>query len=384
MLGAVLLAGRGWAHGPLDHSTRVLVGEAQIELVVTLGADATHEFLAAAGFPEAEIRRIQSQTSAQSAQLLPADLAAKLFEVLAEGKSLAAQRVWVMGDGMESLFLVDFDRPPEGELEFHARFFDGIANLKQGAFVVFDENQQPLGAALLTRGNNSMQISLPRPPPPEVASAQKSSFEVNTSEMLVGSVIPANDPALVLRPSFFEFLKLGVEHILLGFDHLLFLGALLMGVRKIKPMFWVITCFTLAHSVTLALAALELVTVSSRIVEPLIALSIIVVAVANLVRPDAVADRYWLAGGFGLIHGFGFASVLRETGLAQGGQSIVMPLCAFNLGVELGQLAVAALAVPLIFGLRRWPAFLRYGIPATSVLIITLSGYWFLQRTVLP
>jgi hypothetical protein len=351
------------AHGPFDHSARLFAGEAQMELTVTMGADAASGFLSQAAFPPEEIKLVLSMTSAQVREL-PVEMGAKLFEITTGNEPLTARRVTVRTDGLDTLFTLVLPRPASGPLNVRALYPAGFEPMKQGSFVAFDENNQPLGAAFLSRASDSIMLILPA--------------RVATDETR-STVGPA--PETPIRPSFGEYLRLGVEHILLGFDHLLFLGALLIGVRKIGSMLWVITCFTLAHSVTLALAALELVTVSSRIVEPLIALSIIIVAVANLVRANATADRFWLAGGFGLIHGFGFASVLRETGLAQSGQSIVMPLFSFNLGVELGQLAVAAVFVPLLLALRRWPAFARYGTPAVSVLVITLSGYWFLQRT---
>jgi hypothetical protein len=153
-------------------------------------------------------------------------------------------------------------------------------------------------------------------------------------------------------------------------------------VRKPVAMLGIISCFTLGHSVTLALAAWDLVRISPRIVEPLIALSIIVVAVENLVRKEAAADRYWMAGGFGLIHGFGFASVLSATGLGQSGAAMAVPLFSFNLGVELGQLAVMAVVVPLLFALRRWPAFERRGATVLSVAVIAMSSYWMWERVV--
>ena len=89
-----------------------------------------------------------------------------------------------------------------------------------------------------------------------------------------------------------------------------------------------------------------------------------------------------LAGGFGLVHGFGFAGALRETGLGTSGASLAVPLFSFNLGVEIGQLAVASVVGPLLFLLRKWPGFTRYGMPAISAVVILIGGYWLLQRTI--
>jgi hydrogenase/urease accessory protein HupE len=197
-----------------------------------------------------------------------------------------------------------------------------------------------------------------------------------------GSAPPPSSSTVASSPSAGEFFKLGVGHILGGFDHLLFLVALLVGVRKTPAMLGIVTCFTVAHSMTLAMAALKVVTISSRVVEPLIAASIIVVGLENLWRRKATADRFWLAGGFGLIHGFGFASALRETGLGREGASVAMPLFSFNLGVEAGQLLVAALLLPALFLMRRWRPFELHGAWAVSALVIAVSGYWLLERTV--
>ena len=179
-----------------------------------------------------------------------------------------------------------------------------------------------------------------------------------------------------------EFLKLGLGHILCldAFDHLLFLLALLLGCQRLKPMLLVITGFTLAHSLTLALAALNVLTLSARVVEPLIAASIIIVAAENFRKSEQSWPRYALTAGFGLIHGFGFAGALRESGLAGTGWAIAKPLFAFNLGVELGQLAVAALVLPLLLGLNRWPWFARNGARVISALVILVAAFWLWER----
>ncbi len=119
-----------------------------------------------------------------------------------------------------------------------------------------------------------------------------------------------------------EFVGLGLKHILIGFDHLLFLFSLVIVSRRLVPTVQLITCFTVAHSVTLALATFDLVRIPARVVEPLIAASILFVAVENLVRRDVPKSRPWLVFGFGLIHGLGFASVLRELGVGASPSSV--------------------------------------------------------------
>lgn len=191
---------------------------------------------------------------------------------------------------------------------------------------------------------------------------------------------PTTASATSSVPSFAGFLKLGVEHILMGYDHLLFLFALLIVTRNFMSALQVITCFTVAHSITLGVATFDLVQVSSRIVEPLIAVTIVYVGVENVWKRGDPHGRWLLTFAFGLIHGFGFASVLRELGIGASAGGVAKPLLAFNLGVELGQIAVAAVVLPLIWKLRTKPVFVQRWVPACSVLVALAGGYWLLQR----
>jgi hydrogenase/urease accessory protein HupE len=184
----------------------------------------------------------------------------------------------------------------------------------------------------------------------------------------------------VRATSFADFFVMGVQHIWTGYDHLLFLFGLLIVTRNFAASVKIITCFTIAHSITLAVATLSLVQISSRIVEPLIAASIVYVGIENLFRGDDPKGRWLLTFGFGLIHGFGFASVLRERGVGANGSGIAVPLVSFNLGVEVGQIAIAALVLPVIWKLRAKQIFVTRWVPACSILVALLGGYWFVQR----
>ncbi len=184
------------------------------------------------------------------------------------------------------------------------------------------------------------------------------------------------------RPQTFRgFLLLGIEHILLGFDHLAFLFALLIAGSTFREAAKVITSFTAAHSITLALAALDVVNLSPSIVEPLIAASIVYVGLENIFRRE-IKLRWPLTFAFGLVHGFGFASVLRDLGIGADGAAVI-PLLSFNLGVEIGQIAIATLVLPLIWKLRQRPGFVIRYVPACSILIALAGGYWLIERTVL-
>ena len=162
---------------------------------------------------------------------------------------------------------------------------------------------------------------------------------------------------------------------------LLVLGLFFFSI-KMRPLLIQVSAFTLAHTITLALATLGIVSISGNIVEPLIALSIVYVAVENILTPNLTRWRPFVIFGFGLLHGLGFASVLSEFGLEPG--HFIASLIAFNIGVEVGQLAVilvAFLAVGLWFGKRDWYRS-RIAIPA-SVVIALVGAYWSFERVFL-
>ena len=178
------------------------------------------------------------------------------------------------------------------------------------------------------------------------------------------------------------FVPAGIHHILIGPDHLLFLlGLLLMG-GSFRQLVKIVTAFTIGHSITLSLAALDIVTLPSTLVEPAIALTIVIVGADNLLRGQGRDLRFWLALAFGLIHGFGFASVLKEFGLPQ--SALGWSLFSFNVGVELGQLTFAVPVALLLAGLRRWnPALGKRAAIAGSVVVIGAGAFWFIQRVFL-
>ena len=195
------------------------------------------------------------------------------------------------------------------------------------------------------------------------------------------------------RRPFLDFLREGVHHIWVGYDHLAFLLSLLLAAVLVRERrAWrpaprmrgallhiagIVTAFTLAHSITLSAAALGWVTPASRWVEAAIAASVLLAALNNL-RPVVVRRAWMVAFGFGLVHGFGFAGALSELGLPAGAR--VPALLGFNLGVELGQLAVVAIVLPILFLLRRRRWYARFVVPAVSLGIAALAAWWLLQR----
>ncbi len=175
--------------------------------------------------------------------------------------------------------------------------------------------------------------------------------------------------------------KLGIEHIVTGTDHLVFLLGLILVGGSARSLALVVSAFTLAHSMTLALATLSIVAPSPRLVEPLIALSIAYVGVENLFVKDA-NKRWRITFPFGLVHGFGFAGALRAIALPRA--QIPVALVSFNLGVEAGQLGVLAIALPVLLAARRAPAFRDRGTKLASLGIAFAGMVWFVVRIAVP
>ena len=192
---------------------------------------------------------------------------------------------------------------------------------------------------------------------------------------------------------FLDYGREGIWHILIGLDHILFLLSLLLPAvfllrhrdwepaARFAPVFWdvlrIVTAFTLAHSITLSLAALSVIALPSRLVESTIALSVVLAALNNL-WPVVGGRRWAVAFGFGLIHGFGFASVLADLGLPR--DALVVALVGFNLGVEVGQLGIVAAFLPVAYALRRTSIYRRIIFTGGSALIVLISLVWLAER----
>jgi hypothetical protein len=360
------------AHAPFDCSARVIVHEDYTEVMVTVGSALGEHLLAAVQVNPRGLVNGHPFT-------LNPDTATDFFTVGADGKHLAPREADVVTDGLEFQFHFEYPLAPAKSLRLQSAFLPSLKPPRAAPLVLTDENGNLLASAILTEDKNAAEFALPG-----------KLFPALTNETIAAILVTNPPPGkttgtaaeIKTQPSFGEFLKLGIGHILnIGaFDHLLFLTALLLGCRRLKPMLLVITGFTLAHSLTLALAALNVVTASSRIVEPAIAASIFFVAAENFRREEKPWHRYAITCGFGLIHGFGFAGALRASGLAGRGAEIAMPLFAFNLGVEIGQLTVAAVVLPLLLGLGRWPWFARSGARLISALVMLVATFWLWQR----
>ncbi|HKY21089.1 MAG TPA: HupE/UreJ family protein [Vicinamibacterales bacterium] len=176
-----------------------------------------------------------------------------------------------------------------------------------------------------------------------------------------------------------KFVPSGVHHILIGPDHLLFLVGLLLMGGTIRQVLLMVTAFTIAHSITLSLAALSLVMPPAGLIEPAIALSVIYVGADNLLMRGGRDTRAWIAFAFGLIHGFGFANVLRDMDLPS--RALGWTLFGFNLGVEIGQLGVVIVVASALAWIRsRSPVVGTRLAVAGSVVVMLAGAFWFAQR----
>lgn len=198
------------------------------------------------------------------------------------------------------------------------------------------------------------------------------------------TTITLSAPAPSLPSTLKRYLVTGIEHIFLGYDHVAFLVAVVLWARRVVPVIKIVTAFTVAHSITLSLAALKIVVVPVTVVEPAIAASIVYVAMENFFTRD-IGSRWRVAFAFGLVHGFGFAGALLEIGLPA--NAVATALAGFNIGVEIGQVAIVSIVVPTLIVVDRLmavdstkPARAAALVYALSALITVLGSYWFLTR----
>ena len=300
------------------------------------------------GLSAVEVRILADRIVAE-VSFAPSDLEGieqpNLLSIEGDGRQLELRSFSLKSSDANSVhYLLEFSNSNDEELRISAPV---LANLPRGHkqfCSVFDQENRVLAERMLSAESNDLTINLR-----------------NTSN--TGSI--------------FRFLVLGVEHILTGYDHLAFLLALLIAGGSLRRNVKIITSFTVAHSLTLALATLGLVNISPAIVEPLIAVSIVFVGLENLFRRQ-LAARWLVTFCFGLVHGLGFAATLRELGIGT-----FAPLLMFNVGVELAQIAIAALVLPLVWRLERHSSFALKHVPAFSLLITFAGIYWFLARTLM-
>ena len=350
-LAAALLLGPGpaSAHDPFSITSEARVGRGRLEVDTTMSLPTA----ARACLPGTSALKIPGPADFEPARPLYEACARDFYRITAGGVTLPPReaRVALTAESDVTMQVV-YPPPASSPLVFEAPHLRPLV-ARAGIVLTVMGERSFLGQELLRPEQPRLEIPLGRE----------------------GEA--AGPPPL---PTFRQYLALGIRHILTGYDHLLFLLGLLVVCRRFRTIAAIVTCFTLAHSVTLALAALDVVKLPGRVVEPLIAATIVFVGLENVVRGEEPRGRWALTFGFGLVHGLGFASALRDVGLGAFGTSIVAPLVAFNLGVELGQLTVAAVLLALLWRLRQVPWFARHGTRAVSWLVAAIGLVWLVQR----
>ena len=260
----------------------------------------------------------------------------------------------------------------------HFRFVRDVAEVPQSVaiwihfFETFGDRHTVIGAFALDVDEDEVLFTKYEPEFTYETGWQPSPLAVGPT---TAAAQPSPSRGPVLSRRIWQFFRLGVEHISLGYDHICFLIALII-VSKFREIVKIVTSFTIAHSITLILATLDVVRLPTRLVETCIAATIVYVAVENLWVKET-RHRWWLTFCFGLIHGFGFANVLREGGLPTEG--LVRCLLSFNVGVECGQLLIALALLPFAWALDRW----KYGRILVVILSIGLALFglaWLIDR----
>jgi hypothetical protein len=241
----------------------------------------------------------------------------------------------------------------------------------------------------LRSGRSVRQIVVTSDLPQQLSRGHRELVTVTADRRLVGeSVLDAGTRSLSVTVSepppsrarqAWPFVTIGIHHILAGYDHLMFLAGLILAAVSVRALLIALTAFTVAHSVSLAVVVLAGVHAPPSIVEPLIAASIAWIGLEHLFGSQR-RTRWWIVFGFGLVHGFGFAGALTELGFGSSASDVAVALLSFNAGVELGQLAAAALILPLVCLVRSRPAWHARLQPACSLSIAAAGISWLVQR----
>ncbi len=349
------------AHDPGLSSADLIIKTHEVHAKITFSLQDIEAFVPLDSDQDAEV----TEAEQDAAKPKIADWVMQGVQLMLDGQTVQPVAAGVVTFDQKNNAFIEFQyaQAPERQLKFQADFLSTLpANHKQYV-TLKDEAGHGIGEKMLSQAGSSITLTLPE------AGAGKNSYD-NTVESPKSS-------------TFTDFLLLGIEHILTGYDHLLFLFSLLIVTRSFWPAFKIITFFTIAHSITLGLAGLNIIDIPAFIVEPLIAATIIYVGAENIIRGDHPKGRQWLAFLFGLIHGFGFAAVLREMGISSYKTGILVPLFSFNLGVELGQITVTVLFLPIIWWLHKQPQIEARLTPVCSIFVCLAGGYWLIERTLL-
>jgi hydrogenase/urease accessory protein HupE len=348
----MLQSGGALAHPPGLSSLDAVIQTHQIQIKTTFAVQDIEAFTPMDADLDAEV----SDSEREAVKPKIAQLLAEQLSLNLDGNPLQPNQVGKVSYDDQNNAHVELLYPaaPKQQLILQSKFLSLLPDGHQQFLVIKGADEKIIAEKMLTKQDDQISVQL------------------------------SNDGSQTQTSSTFsDFFKLGIEHILTGYDHLLFLFALLAVTHKVGPALKIITFFTLAHSITLAAAGLNLLDIPSSIVEPLIAATIIYVGIENIIRGDHPKGRHWLTFGFGLIHGFGFAGVLREMDISSGDTGILFPLLSFNLGIETGQICIAALVLPMIWWLNNKVEIAEKFLKGCSILVSLMGAYWLLERTLL-
>ena len=271
------------------------------------------------------------------------------YTISSDGQPLILER-------NKGIFRLDSDGDPVMELTFSAPYEKLPYQLSLKADFL---------KAFIKSHRNFTKILVPQSPVRQIVFSQQHNTEIVTLREKVSILSQVG-----------QFTISGIEHIFEGYDHIMFLLALIIVGGRLSYLFKIVTAFTIAHSITLILAALEIIILPDKWIEAGIALSIAYVALENFWLKNT-SKRWILTFIFGLVHGFGFANVLREVGLPTEG--LITSLLAFNIGVELGQITIVAIAFPLFLWLNR-QIYHRQAVLGISTIILLFGLAWFIER----
>lgn len=335
-----------FAHDPGLSSAEVVLNEKGVDISITFALQDTEAFAPMDNDGDAEV----SNAEREAAKPEVTALIAKELEITLNNQNVKPVKAGdVMFDAQNNAHISFHYEPSATSLKMQLMFLNKLPDGHKQVVTIKDATGKNLSEKMLTQQDNVIELNL-------TAGESTSMFK--------------------------DFFVLGIEHILTGYDHLLFLFALLIVTHRFWAAFGIITFFTIAHSITLAIAGMNLITIPSTIVEPLIAASIVYVGVENLIRKEPKGRKY-LTFAFGLIHGFGFAAVLQEMNITSIETGILVPLFSFNLGVETGQLIVTSIALPIIWWLHTKPLIEKYFVSVCSVVVCFAGGFWLIERTLL-
>jgi hydrogenase/urease accessory protein HupE len=340
------------AHDPFEITAVVRLGADALTVQVTMARSTA--LALATGRHDPRTKFDPHEFSTHRARI--DELAPSLYELRSDGRRLrfraAASK---LTDESDVEVTATYERPAAARLSLRASHLSILPEGYTSALSLLEVGTESAHFKLLTRADPVFEIRL--------ADAR------NATE----------SPEPTISERFRRFVALGAQHVLTGYDHLLFLFGVLVACRTLRAMLAVITSFTLAHSLTLGLAVFGHASVSATIVEPLIAASIVYVGIENVLGKEALGRRVAVTFAFGLVHGLGFAGALADLALEDRG--LPLALFSFNLGIELGQLAVAAVALPLLSTLHATERGTR-SLRIASVLVSLMGCFWLIERVV--